>query len=314
VRPDIPWELILSLLVPLLLWQSAQGWKSITWRVRRMELALWVFATLCLGGLLFLLGRLSWSSALFLGVISMSILSRSVKEGHDFHLLSQFGPLALVFLLTEVVFVLERPRQYFGSFFSGAFVGVLFTLISIYWIKQRSRKHLGWAAIGQSYFVYWIASVMEVSAISATLVNIVVFVEFFDHKEKREVALEIPGPLDQGPVFFAALALFSFLGWQIHQPVTVLPMILLTIGLGLGLYLALARTQDQPILQGAWKTGLFLVAALFLLPMNLAIAPVLLLVAFGSALFLLLIAPVLIATLHFLRERSDGSTSLDSGE
>ena len=108
---SIPWNLLLGLVIPLLMWQNVRrivksewrGWKSIT---------LWVIAGLIISLALWLGGALDWPSSLLFGVIAASMIWRASEPEKRSSYMSQVGPLTLVFLLTEVEIAIQTPNHY----------------------------------------------------------------------------------------------------------------------------------------------------------------------------------------------------------
>ena len=85
VRPaipvDIPWNAVLFVTVPLVLWQGARRVVTAKWWDARIELALWLVASLLFSVLFVIVGSLELPHAILLGVLLGSILWRSVRAG-----------------------------------------------------------------------------------------------------------------------------------------------------------------------------------------------------------------------------------------
>ena len=134
IKFPIPWNLILNLIIPLLFWQNARRWLHASWRLSWLELSLWLATMASLAAIFTLTGYLPLTGALLFGLMAASMLWRAIEPDSHSTQISQIGPLALVFLLTEVAPAVETPNRYLGGLFSGAAVGIgvgFFAAISV---------------------------------------------------------------------------------------------------------------------------------------------------------------------------------------
>ena len=138
VRIQIPWELILNLTVPILFWQNARRWINARWRLNASELGLWLATVVGLAASLIVTGYLSVPGALLFALMAASMLWRAIEQADRSTQLSQIGPLALVFLLTEVAPAVETPNRYLGGLFSGAAIGIAVGLFAVLLARRSS--------------------------------------------------------------------------------------------------------------------------------------------------------------------------------
>jgi hypothetical protein len=290
----IPWNLVIGLVVPLLLWQNArrianadwQGWKSV---------ALWVASVLIIGIALFVGGGLNWLGALLFGVIGASMIWRAGEPENKSSYMSQVGPLALVFLLTEVEAVVQSPNQYLGGIFSGASFGLITALIGLYLLKKTQPKFHSLIGIGQAYLAYWFSFYAGVSAVSAVLVSVMVFIWLNQYSNLGIPNSNPLAPFNTWPGFGLILALFLLLGLQSHQQIS--PIIILEVIAGvlaglsitwLGRKLNVPAFQtDRSLLMAGLRTGLLLFPALLLWPRDILAQPLLLAAALGLAILVI---------------------------
>lgn len=308
---EIPWDLLLALVLPWLFWQYAGSWLHIEQYFPRREVYLWLITVLSLVLIVVLIGDVPWLRAIFFGIVAASMLWQASSLEGISNPLGKVGPLTLVFLLVETSLVLDTPSYYVGSLFSGAGVGVALALLSITLIKKVSAKYEGWISLGQVYLAYWTALVIGASAIAAALISVVVFAEFNQHRS------DIKGPttgyalLDNRLTFFVVLGIFIFTAWQTHQPATSVLWIEVGLGLCIGLLIALlGRRWGLPLFEhlisvrrSAFQLGLFLLGMLILWPRGPEPGSVIIWIAFGSALFLPVLSAILLAALHDLNAR-----------
>ncbi|MEW5869367.1 MAG: hypothetical protein AB1894_08835 [Chloroflexota bacterium] len=303
---ELPWELIFSLTLPLLFWQNARHWLAARWRAGWRELLLWLLSILALGAILGLSGALPWANSALFGLIATSILWRALEPKENTYQISQLGPLTLVFLLGEVAPAVETPNRYLGGMMSGAAVGVGIALLAIYASKKLPDSWLGWLAIAQAYLAYGLALAIESSGVAAALVSVAVYSEA--GIRRKAASLSLPAPLDRWPVFILALALFVFLGWQTHQPLTWALLLEAAAGLLVGWLIAwLGRRMGvagfigrSELWQAGLRLGLFLFAALLLWPRNLLVDALPLLAAASLAIMLTVLAVTLLSAVKNL--------------
>ncbi len=236
-------------------------------------------------------GGLNWPGALLFGVIAASMIWRAGEPEKSSSYMSQVGPLALVFLLTEVEAVIQSPNQYMGGIFSGASFGVITALIAIQLLQKTPSRYHSWIGIGQSYLAYWFSFYAGVSAVAAVLVSIMVFIWLNQYSRFGTYITDPAAPLNTWPGFGLILALFLLLGWQGHQPVSTIIILEVFAGALAGLSITwLGRKLDIPafqkegsLLMAALRTGLLLFPALLLWPRDILAQPLLLGAALGLA-------------------------------
>jgi hypothetical protein len=290
----IPWNLVIGLVVPLLLWQNFrrianadwQGWKSVV---------LWVASALTIGIALFLGGGLNWLSASLFGVISASMIWRAGEPENNSSYMSQVGPLALVFLLTEVEALVQSPNQYLGGIFSGASIGVITALIALRLLKKTQPKFHSLLGIGQAYLAYWFSFYAGVSAVSAVLISVMVFIWLNQYSNLGFPNSNPLAPINTWPGFGLILALFLLLGLQGHQQISTIIMLEVITGAIAGLSITWlgrklnvpAFQKDRSLLMAALQTGLLLFPALLLWPRDVFAQPLLLAAALGLAILVI---------------------------
>jgi hypothetical protein len=306
IKFPIPWNLILNLIIPLLFWQNARRWLHASWGLSWRELALWSATVASLAAIFTLSGFLSLTGALLFGLMAASMLWRAFEPGSHSTQISQIGPLALVFLLTEVALAVETPERYLGGLFSGAAVGIGVGLIAILFAHRLRSNRRGWIALVQIYLAYWLALAINVSAVVAALLSIAVYVEGSLRRGVIEENILLPAPTNHWIGFVLLLAVFVVLGWQAHQPLTAILLIEATMGLIVGVVVAWIGTKSEAVglelPANIWwvglRMGIFLFAALLLWPRSMLLDPLQLLVAVGiAAVTMVLASTVLDATL-----------------
>jgi hypothetical protein len=301
VEIAIPWNMILFLTVPLLFWQNARHWLRARWRLGWGELLLWLVCALGLAGVLNVTNYLAWPGALLFGVITASMLWQLTESEQYPSQISQIGSLTLVFLLTEVAPAVETPNRYLGGLFSGAAIGFATAFLAMFIARRILPERRAWVALIQVYLAYAIAALIGVSAITAALIGIAVYTEFSLRQEIGRRDIKLPAPANNWIVFGLLLALFVFLGWQAHQPLSGFLLIEAGLGLLVGLIVAwsgrvlnISAFSRTSSLGGAvFTAGLFLFAALVLWPRGMLFDHLPLAVALAVA----IITNVLSATL-----------------
>jgi|GEM_PF-669938 len=313
VSVEIPWNLILALVLPWIFWQNARRWLHIEWRLPGREVYLWLIIVLSLALIVAFIENLPWLRAIFFGIIAASMLWQvSGREGIS-NILGNIGPLTLVFLLVETSLLLVAPDYIPGSLFSGAGVGMALALLSIAVMKKVSPKYESLISLGQVYLAYWAALAIGASAIAAALISVVVFAEFYEHRLDIKGSITGSALLDDRLTFVVALGLFIFTAWQTHQPLTLIQWFEVCLGLIIGLLVTLlGRRIGLPRFEhpnSAWHStlqlGLFLLGTLILWPRGPELGPVIIWIALGSAVFLPVLSAILLAALHDLNARWD---------
>jgi len=309
----IPWNLILALVLPWILWQSALNWLNIKWKFPVREISLWIITAICLGLITVFIGDLPLISGTFFGIVAASMFWQMSSRGEISNPLEVIGPLTLVFLLVETSIPLGELRLYFGSLFSGAGVGIVLAVISIALIKKVSPKYESWILLGQVYLAYWIAFTFNTSPIAAVLISVIVFVEFHYTQPEGNEETITPARLDNQLPFFILLILFIFTAWQTHQPVSLIQWFEVFLGLCIGLLVAIIGQQIGVArfehLSSNWrsalKLGIFLFGILLLWPRGSELGLVLIGIALGLAVFLPVLSAILLAAFHDMSTQGD---------
>ncbi len=285
---EIPWDLVLGIVLPLLLWQNIRRIVNADWRGWK-SIALWGMTVLVLGTALWLGGALNWPGALLFGMIAASMIWRAGEPEAGASYMSQVGPLTLVFLLTEVEAAIQSPDHYFGGIFSGAFFGVVTASTGLYLLRKAAPKLHSFIGVGQVYFAYWFSFIAGASAVTAALVGVMMFMWLNRYYRLGYHKKAPPAPLNSWPGFVLILALFLLLGWQAHLSVS--PILILEVFIGmitalgitwLGRRLDLTAFQKQkPFWMASLRAVLLLFPALLIWPRNILHQPIQLAVAIG---------------------------------
>jgi hypothetical protein len=305
VEINIPWELFLGVVLPWILWRHAQNWLQVTWRIPWKEICLWIVAAAILAFIFALVGSLSWSQAIFFGIIATSLFWKMSSGERSLSPLVILGPLTLVLLLAETSLKLDDPKEYLGGLLSGAGIGIAVAILSILASRKApSRDH--WVSLGLTYAAYWIAMALKSSPIAAVLIGIGVFSEF--HRVRRKTVEDRGGTGRTAAIIplLLLLAMFVFLSWQAHQPMAfpqwyeiILSMITGIVLAMLGVRMGLARFEDWGLnARNALILGLYLFGILILWPRGAQLEQVITWVAIGLAVLLLAISRVLLAALR----------------
>jgi len=285
---EIPWDLVLGLILPLLLWQNIRRTINADWRGWK-SVSLWGITVLVLGSGLWLAGQLNWPGALLFGIVAASMIWRAGEPESGSSYMSQVGPLTLVFLLTEIEVAIQSPDHYLGGIFSGAFFGVLAAVFGLYLIQKVSHKWHSWIGVGQVYLAYWLSYIAGVSAVSAALISVMMFIWLNQHYKLGLHTNAPPAPLNTWPGFIVILSLFLLLGWQAHQPVSGFIGFEVIVGTLIGLLVSwLGRRWGISAFQKQkpfWMAGLWIAAlllpALLIWPRDMLQEPIQLAVAIG---------------------------------
>ena len=309
---EIPWNLVLALFLPLIFWQNARDWLHIDRRVPRSDIYIWLLAALSVLLIVALIGNQPWFMAIFLGIITASMLWQAAYRERISNPLGNIGSLTLAFLLVETSLAWDVPIYFPGSLFSGAGVGIGFALLSIVLCKKVSPKYESWVSLGQVYLAYWTALFISASAIAASLVSIVIFDEFHQSSLNVRQSNTASTILNHRYFNIVFLALFVFIAWQTHQPLALVQWLVVGLGLCSGFLVALlGRRIGLPQferLNSTWhstlQTGLFLLGTLILWPRGPKLMPVMIWIALGSAVFLPVLSIILVKALHVLETGS----------
>jgi len=291
---DIPWDLVLGLVLPLLLWQNIRRIINADWRGWK-SVALWGITMLVLGSALWFGGALNWTGALLLGMIAASMIWRASEPESGTSYMSQVGPLTLVFLLTEVEVAIQAPDHYMGGIFSGAFFGVVTALFGLYLVRKVSPRLHSWIGVGQVYFAYWFSYISGASAVAAALVSVMMFMWLNQHYKLGFHEKKPPAPLNTWPGFVLILTLFLVLGWQAHQPVSSFIAFEVIVGTLIGLVVSwLGCRWEIPAFQKqksfwvmALRIAALLLPALLIWPRDMLQTPLQLTVAIGVSILVI---------------------------
>ena len=300
VSIPIPWDFILGITIPLLLWQNARRIITAQWQGKWMDILFWIGAS-ALFALLFLgFKELELSGAILFGLVAASMIWAAVEAERTASIVSMIGPFTLIFLLAEVEPMIQTPSQYMGGIFSGLFLGAMIALLAIYVVKSKPSKLNNWIALGQIYLAYSLAYLAGVSSVAASLASVIVYVtvglyiDLWPHKRVQ------PTPLNTWPGFGLILILFLLLGSQAHYPLSRL--ILIEVAAGFLLSLLIAWTGQRLNLEAfprnasLWRIGLrvslLIFPALLIWPRQTLEQPILLAYAFGIAIINLFVARI----------------------
>lgn len=290
----IPWNTILGLTLPLLFWQNFRrlvdadwhGWKSV---------ALWLAAMAIVAAALWFGGAVEWPGALLLGMIAASMIWSAGETDSEASFMSLVGPVAIIFLLLEVEAAVQSPNQYIGGIFSGIFFGLISALLGLYLIKRIPARWHSWIGIGQVYIAYWISFFAGVSAVSAALVSVLIFI-WLNRYLRLGLHERTPfAPLNTWLGFIGILGLFLVLGWESHTSISTLILIEVLIGTLVGLIITWlgirlkipAFQAKQPFRLTALRISSLLLPTLLIWPRDLIQEPVQLAAAIGIAILVI---------------------------
>lgn len=303
----IPWELVLGLAVPVLLWQNGRRLVHARWRQRGAEIVLWAAAALAFGATVWVGSDLAWTGSVLFGLLAASMLWRAVEPEDRASHIGQLGPLTLVFLLAEVAPAVETPTRYLGGMFSGAAIGIAIAFLAGRAAVRLRTNRTPWIALGQVYLSYGLAAFIDASAIVAALFSVLIFTEIALREALWPNGEVRPAPLNTTSGFLVVLALLLLLGWQAHQPLT--PILLLEVAIGLvvgwavwwlGRRLQLGWFRDAPW-QIAARIGLLLFAAVLVWPRPPLLQASLLAIAIGLAALISVLSVTVLAPLMQLQ-------------
>jgi hypothetical protein len=305
----LPWDLILALVFPLLLWQNARRLVSARWHGGVAEPALWALTVVGLGGVLLLDPNFAWPGALLFGLLAASMLWSVIEPEGEPSPLGLMGPLALIFLLAEIAPAVETPNRYIGGLFSGAAVGVAVAFLALRLAQRVGPAWISWVALGQVYAAFGFARLLDSSAVVAALLSVMIFVESGIRTELWPDGQVRPAFLNSWPGFGLALALFLFLGWETHRPLT--SRLALDAGLGLivgatalafGQRLGLPSFRQMRFWYRALLLGLLVFPTLLLWPRAALLQPAPLTLAVIIAALVSLVSTAAVASLVDLQE------------
>jgi hypothetical protein len=297
---QIPWELLLGITVPLLLWQNARRIIAAQWVGKWKDILIWIVSAALFALVFWGFKELQLPVAVLFGLVAASMIWSAGETQATGSVVSLIGPFTLIFLLAEVEPMIQTPTQYVGGIFSGISIGVLVAVFTIYITRKINPKARNWFAVGQIYLAYGFAYIAGVSAVAASLANVVAFctLGFFlglwpNHRVQ-------PAPLNTWPGFIFVLSLFLLLGWQAHYPLSSSIVLEVAVGFVLSVLIALlgqrlklaAFPQDIPLWRIGLRVSLLLFPALLIWPHQTLQQPLLLAYAFGIAVINLAIAKI----------------------
>ncbi len=276
VPVELPWNWLAAIVLPVLLWQTAQPLVNAHRPFKIEEILLWLALALGMGGMLALTADLSIAGTLLFGVLVASMAWRALEaEAPQASYLGQFGVLTLAFLLTEIDLVIEARDVYALMLLGGAVIGVGWGYASVQ-IALRlpgGRKRDAWS-IAQVYLAYGFGLALGLSGIATAMVSMAAYLVYGARRGVWDSSALQLRPFDSRPIFGAAVAVLAFLGWQMHVALT--QPLLLEVGLGLVLVsvvvwlgrilkISLFRVE-HPFARVLGRAGLLLMAALLLWP------------------------------------------------
>ena len=284
----LPWNFILGIVLPLLLWQNGRRIVNAEWRGPN-SVILGGLTVIIFGAAFWLGGALNWPGALLFGLVTTSMVWRASEPENFSSYISLIGPLTLVFLLLEIEAAIQLPENYLGGIFSGASFGLAAAFLGLYLVRKTQPKWHTLIGIGQVYLAYWLTFLAGVSAVTAALLAVMVYIwlnQYFKLGYHQEAP---PAPLNTWPGFIFILVLFLLLGWQAHQPISALLILEVFLGMMITFGITwLGRRLDIPAFQiqkpfwiSVLRTGVLLFPALLLWPRDLLDQPIQLAVAIG---------------------------------
>ncbi len=300
----VPWELVIGLSVPVLLWQNGRRWATADWRGGTRELVLWTGVLLLFTVIFRYPGNLTWEGAILFAVIASSLLWRAGEPEGRSSYVSQIGPLAIVFLLVEVAPTVETPGHYIEGAIGGAAVGLAVALSAYAAARRTAPDRRSLIALPMAYLAYWVAPLLRTSSIASAVVAVVVYVALGTEGELLERRDLKPAPLNSWVGFGVVLVVFLLLGWESHQPVELGVLLPVALGVILGLAaVALGQAWGLPSfeeLRSLWRAGartaVLLFPAFLLWPRGILEQPVQLAIALGLAAVLLVVSTRMLGT------------------
>ena len=287
----VPWNLMLGIILPLLLWHNARRLLNAVWRGKWKALSLWVIAATLFGLMLAFTQALEIPGSVLFGLILASMIWRVGESEETSSFISQIGPMTLIFLLLEVDAAILSPTKYLGGVFGGASLGILVGLVAVYITTKLNPRGHTWISIGQIYIAYGVALLAGASAVTASLASVLVYVTiglFMGFWPRNKIQ---PMPLNTWYGFIPLLIIFLFSALQAHQPVSLFFILEVVLGCGIGMMIAwIGRRQRLPsfTMKGSvWQVGfrivLFVSPALLLWPRGILQKPIFLAIALGTA-------------------------------
>ncbi len=294
----VPWELLLGLAVPLLLWQNARRIIRAKWQNNWKDLVLWVASALLFATVFWVFKELEIASALLFGLIAASLIWSVGEDETNATMVSLIGPFTLIILLAEVDPFISTPSQYLGGVFSGLFFGALIAFLAVLLACKTAPQYRDWIAIGQIFLSYWVAVGTGVSAVAASLASTITFGTLGLYYKFWRYQRVTPTPLNTWPGFSIILATFLLLGWQGHYPPSRFVLVEVLVGFVVGFGIAwIGQRLDLaafPHRLTLWRVGLrvslLIFPALLIWPHQTMEQPQLLGYAIGIALINIVVA------------------------
>ncbi len=288
----LPWEVFTAVIIPLLLWQSAQRLGSASWFGGGLNLLLWLLLVIGIAGVIFLTGGLSIASALVFGLLAASLVWNTFTSEPSETILGQIGILTLVFLLTGVETAVDAPGRFLYALIAGGAVGALVGYLSTR-IAERlpAGRMRSVFSVVQVYLAYGIGLILGLSTVAAAVVSVAMHVAYGTKRGLWSEGQIQPKPLDNSILFWVGVAALAFFGWQTHIPFSA--AILLEVALALVLTAAiiwtgqrgnsLTQANESRPFEALFRVGFLLAAALLLWPKNLLLDPLPIAIALGFA-------------------------------
>lgn len=187
--------------------------------------------------------------------------------------------------------IIVSPTEYMGNIFSGVSIGVLIALVAVFITPKNLILGFVIGLPLDRYIAYGFAYLAGVSAVTASLASVILFVSlglykgFWPHNKIK------PTPLNTWSGFGFLLILFLLLGWQTHQPISAFLILEVVLGCGIGALVAWigqqkklpSFTRKSSISRVGLRVVLLLGPALLLWPRGIIQQPVLLAFALGTA-------------------------------
>ena len=288
----LPWDWLSALIIPVLLWQVAERLARVHTPVNIKDFVIWLGMALGISGILLFTSELTAAGAFMFGLLTASMVWRSVEEDRQPTHLGQVGPLALAFLLAEIAPAVEAPGRYGVALITGTGIGALVGYVAVRAAQriQPSAWH-NILSIGQVYLAYGLAAFLNSSGVAAAIMSVAIYVAYGTKRGLWSEGTVRPKPLDSGPVYALAVLALAFFAWQTHVPIT--PLLLLEVGLGLFftvlvIWIARRLGSETFLLENSYakvavRVGSLLLPAILLWPREALLDPLPLIIALGVA-------------------------------
>jgi len=306
----VPWDLVLALTIPLLLWQNARQIITAQWVGRWKDILIWLVAAALFAVVFWSFKGLEPSVVILFSLVAASMLWSVGRTKNTTSVVSLIGPFTLIFLLAEVEPLIQSTSRYIGGVFSGLAIGAVIALGAVL-LNKRSTPNVGNViAIAQIYLAYGFALFAGVSAVAASLASVIVYITFGLYSDLWPEKRVQPTPINSWGGFIYILVIFIFLGWQAHYPPSSLIFLEVLVGFVISLFIARigqflkldAFPDDLPLWRVGFKVALLLFPALLIWPHDTLQQPALLAYAFGIAILNLIVARL---TLTYFFERTE---------